>query len=444
MHIQDKNLSFEEFPTADNHAWKEQILQDIRKATFEEKQAVYKDTMQWKTYEGITIEPFYTRQDVQNLPVVNMESALQSWQNRQYIRVKEAKKANMAALEAIQGGADALLFELPDSGVNLSQLLHHIKLSQTPVSFGLGHISPDFLNQLSQAAPYQWKGSLVFDPLADHLLGKEVSLDTAFDSLAKALLFTQNHPQFRALNVSSHYVHEAGASAVQELAFLLSTFVEYTHQLSDKGTAIEAIFAGTELSLSVSTNYFTEIAKLRALPLLWQQLAEAYGIQSGPVYINARTALWNKPAADAYNNIIRATIEAMAAILGGANSVTVFPYNNNPDDAFAMRMARNVSVILKEESYLDKVLNTANGAYYIEHLTHNYAAEAWKLFQTVESRGGFIQATKDGFVQEQISTVSQAKEADFRNGKQVLVGVNKYAPENLPEQGLSQAGFIRL
>jgi methylmalonyl-CoA mutase len=134
--------------------------------------------------------------------------------------------------------------------------------------------------------------------------------------------------------------------------------------------------------------------------------------------------------------MVRATVEAMAAILGGVNSITVLPYNNDTGDAFATRIARNISVILKEESYLDKVLNVASGAYYIEYLTHRFAAEAWKLFQTVEARGGFMQATKDGFIQEQIATLRKAKEEDYNSGKQVLVGVNKYAPEKLSEAGI--------
>jgi methylmalonyl-CoA mutase len=437
MNVIDKNLSFGEFSAASNHAWKTQILQDIRKATTEEKQAVYENTMRWKTYEGITIEPFYTQQDIQNIPATNLATATQSWQNRQYILVKDARETNTTALEAIRGGADALLLEISEdtAGIDLLRLLQNIKLSDTPVSFQLGNISTDFLQQLSLVAPYQWKGSLVYDPLADHLSQKGAKLDEAFDSLANAFLITQKHPHFRTLTVKSHHVHEAGASVVQELAFLLNTFVEYAHQLTERGIAIEDVFAGTELSLSVSTNYFAEIAKFRALPLLWQQMAKAYQIQPDAMYMHARTALWNKPAADAYNNMIRATIEAMAATLGGVNSVTVLPYNHDTDDAFAIRIARNVSVILKEESYLDKVLNVASGSYYIEYLTHRFAAEAWKLFQIVEARGGFMQATKDGFIQEQITAVGKAKEADYKSGKQVLVGVNKYAPEKLSESG---------
>ncbi len=430
----EKKLSFPEFFPSDSQAWKAQILQDIRKATAAEKEAVYEEKMRWKTYEGIAIEPFYTQEDLIKFPKVTLPAPAQSWQNRQYIQVKEVKDANAKAQEAINGGVDALLVDLSKntSLLNLSHLLQHIKLSQTPVSFQVQNFSIDLLTQLQQIAPYQWKGSLFYDPLAEHLLIGENS-DAAFDLLAQAITLTTNQPQFSILTVSSHRFHEAGASAVQELAFLLNAFVEYTHQLSDRGISLQEIFSNTEFSVSISTNYFMEIAKVRALHLLWQQLIKVYQVELSAAHIHARTAGWNKPAADAYNNMIRATIEAMAAALGGVASITVMPYNHNPDDILAARVAKNVSLILKEESYFNNVLDVATGSYYIESLTQNLAAEAWKLFQTVEAKGGYMQAVKEDFIKEHITQVSTMKEADLQNGKQVLVGVNKFIPKEVSD-----------
>jgi methylmalonyl-CoA mutase len=439
MQIPDDKYLWTEFSPADSHTWKAQILQDIKKATTEENQAVYENKMQWKTYEGVTIKPFYTQEDLLKLAPTEILKTQQSWQNRQYIGVRDAKEANAKAIDAIGGGADALFLDFSDNtstSVNFSQLLQNIKISDTPVSFQFKNFSLELFTQLKGIAPYQWKGSLFYDPLAEYLPEKNVNPATAFDSLAQAVLFTKDYPNFRALTVSGHHFHQAGASAVQELAFLLNTFVEYAHQLTDRGVAVQDVFNSTELSLSVSTNYFVEIAKLRALQLLWQQLATAYQVKPGPAYIHARTALWNKSSSDAYNNMIRTTIEAMAATLGGTYSLTVLPYNLNPDDVFAARIARNVSVILKEESYFDKVLNVASGSYYIEHLTYTFAAEAWQLFQTIESIGGFIQGSNNGFIHEQVVRVRAAREADLQSGKRVWVGVNKYAPE-LSEPGLA-------
>lgn len=436
-----KNLSFTEFPATDSHTWKAQILKDIRVATAEERQAVYEDKMRWQSYEGITIEPFYTKEDLQKLPAVNKPILQESWQNRQYIQVINEKEANGKALEAMAAGADALLLDISTDTtvINLFQLLQNIKLSATPVSFRLQHFPVDFLAQLQQIAPYQWKGGLYYDPLTQYTSRIDTDPGTLFEPLAQAINVTKDYSHFRALTVGSHHFHEAGASAVQELAFLLNTFVEYAHRLTDMGVAIEDVFSSTELSLSVSTSYFVEIAKLRALQFLWQQLANAYQVQPVPAYIHTRTAQWNKLAADAYNNMIRATIEAMAASLGGAASISVLPYNHDVDDTFAIRIARNVSVILKEESYLDKVLDVASGSYYIEHLTHSLAAEAWQLFQSIEARGGYLQALQAGLISEQIANVRKLKEADLQSGKQVLVGVNKYAPSNsiLAEPGFS-------
>jgi methylmalonyl-CoA mutase len=160
------------------------------------------------------------------------------------------------------------------------------------------------------------------------------------------------------------------------------------------------------------------------------QLAGAYRVQGSNFHLHVRTARWNKFRQDAYNNMVRCTLEGMAAVLGGCDSLTVEPYNSRygETDTQSRRIARNVHAILREESYLAKVADPAAGTYFIESLTYSLAQEAWKLFQTVEAQGGYRAARQSGFVQEEIARVRTERENAIRQGKQVLVGINKYQP----------------
>jgi methylmalonyl-CoA mutase len=320
------------------------------------------------------------------------------------------------------------------AAVNFSKLIQHIKPAETPVSFLIRDLPKNLISIVQNIYPYRWKGSLQYDPIATYQTQDKPVTPEAYNILADAIIQTAQFPEFYVLTASSHHLHEAGASAVQELAFLIASFVEYAHQLTERKVPVANIFSTAQFSVAVSTSYFTEIAKCRALRLLLAQLAGAYGINNYQAYIHVQTALWNKPSADAYNNIIRTTIEAMAAVAGGCDALTIAPYTVafQKNSAFARRIARNISTILKEESYFDKVLNIASGAYYIEHLTHTFAQEAWQLFQTIERQGGIMQAFQSGFMNDSIKKVRLQREADLKSGKQVLVGVNKYKIQDEP------------
>ncbi len=184
-------------------------------------------------------------------------------------------------------------------------------------------------------------------------------------------------------------------------------------------------------SLAVGSNYFMEIAKLRAMRLLWARLVEQYQPESPAAmktFIHASTARWNKTIYDPYVNMLRTTTEGMSAALGNADSVSVTPFDVafKESGVFSDRIARNQQLILKEESYLNKVADPGAGSYYIENLTHSMAHHAWALFQEVEARGGMIECVKTGFVQDQVMMIRRQKEADIAQRRIVLIGTNQY------------------
>jgi len=222
-----------------------------------------------------------------------------------------------------------------------------------------------------------------------------------------------------AVNGAVH--HERGATAVQELAFVLA---EASDRLAEGRPP-------SGLAFAVGSVYFMEIAKLRAARMLYARLAECYGASPG-IRIHAVTALSNKSIYDPWTNLLRSTTEALSAVLGGADSLHV------QAAGYPARLARNVQLILKEEAHLDKVADPAGGSWFIESLTASLAAEAWKLFQQVESLGGYARAQE--FVQAAIRSAREAKEKEFASRRRVMVGVNNYP--DLSERRLDQAGSL--
>lgn len=217
--------------------------------------------------------------------------------------------------------------------------------------------------------------------------------------------------------VNAARFHENGATSVEELAFALAEGVERLAAAEDPG--IEA--ASLVFVFATGSNYFFEIAKLRAARMLWAQAVTAFGVtnsEAARMRIHARTALANKSIYDPYTNLLRATTEALSAVIGGCNSLTVMPAR------FSARLARNVQLILKEECHLDGVADPAGGSYYVEALTDAIAREAWKLFQQVEQRGGF--AAAESFIGERLAASRAAKEKAVATRRRVLVGVNNY------------------
>ncbi len=194
-------------------------------------------------------------------------------------------------------------------------------------------------------------------------------------------------------------------------------------------------------SFAVSSNYFIEIAKLRAARILFAKLVEAYkpvDVNSIKIFIHCYTSTYNKTLYDPYNNVLRATTETMSAAIGGAESVTVLPYDmiyRKPDE-YSYRISRNTQLILKNESYLDKIVDSSAGSYYIENLTESIAQAAWNLFREVEAKGGYIEAIKQNFVQNRIEETVRKRNEQISAGKQTILGTNKYPnpAENIIEQ----------
>ncbi|GAB3315596.1 hypothetical protein GCM10027299_04840 [Larkinella ripae] len=415
------------FPPVSKAAWIQQVIADLKGKPYE--------ALKQPTPDGFVTEPFYTPDDLTNLPLAENQRVQQrspGWLNVPAVPFQSAGATNPVLRDGLAKGADGMLLDL--SGFDIAKLewspiLKGLKLSETPLWFRVDHQSDALMTVLKPLLPYQLKGGLIDEPIARYLQSG-TNPDPALTQLAQATRLTSDSPQFRTLTVSSHVFHNAGATATQELAFSLNTLVELYDHLTETGLPMEQLVAKTALSVSVGTSYCTEIAKLRALRILWGRLLQYYSIgnRHDSLYLHAQTSAFYDAGTSPYTNLLRATTEAMAAVLGGCDVLTVRPYDavlGATNDEFSSRIARNVSVLLREEAHLDKTLDPAAGSYYLETLTAQLAESAWALFLTVEEKGGLRKAFEQGFIQDAIEQAYQAKIEAVKTGR-ILVGVTKF------------------
>jgi len=440
---------FGEFPPISTADWESKINEDLKGADYSK--------LIWKTIEGLNLKPYYRTEDLEALPFLSTlpdefpfvrgsRVADNNWLIRQDINRKNPALANSTAVGAIEKGAESIGFNTSEIETKhqLETLLEGVDATVTPVHFFSSKNYISLFEKLQGLLPTDAKGSLNFDPFGYLVLYNKfyIAPEETIAQAAKLLEMAEiKQPQFRVIAVNGQHYHNAGASLVQELAFALAQGNEYIYQLSQKGFEIDRVAPKMHFNFGIGSNYFMEIARLRAARLLWAKIIEQYQHKvaaSAVMRINAVTSSWNKSIYDPYTNVLRSTTEVMSAAIGGADSIVIHPFDSTykkPDD-FSERIARNQQIILKQESYFDKVVDPSAGSYYIENLTKSIADEAWKLFLEVEERGGFVEAVKGGFVKQEVEKTCQRRDMDIAQRRQVFVGVNQYA--NLEERMLDK------
>jgi methylmalonyl-CoA mutase len=277
------------------------------------------------------------------------------------------------------------------------------------------------------------RGAVEADPLSRLMLNGTlcIPVEAGFDYLASLTKDNATLPHYRNIQVNGSNFTNAGSGAVQELAFTISMAVEYLSQLTERGIKAEDAASKMRFSFGIGSGYFMEIAKLRAARILWSLVADSYKTASPHAFrmeMHCVTSEWNATVYDPYVNILRTQTEAMSAILGGTDSLTVNPFNaafSEPAE-FSERIARNQQLILREEAHFDKVADPVSGSYYIENLTKLVAENAWKLFIEIEDSGGFYSALKSGIIQEKIERSATERKNDISKRKEILLGTNQY------------------
>ncbi|HEY8400650.1 MAG TPA: methylmalonyl-CoA mutase family protein [Cytophagaceae bacterium] len=393
----NKPLDFSEFPQVSSEEWHQKILSEMKG---KELPSYIRD---------LNFKPFYTSEDINSSDSYYINKPSSDWAVRELIKADDVATAIRLSKTAIDSGVQELLLEYTEKPVveNVKQLLDNIPLKDIAVHFNISDAPEVIINTLKEKIKedklrrYEVKGSLSLDPIGYWILNDLLKY-RQFDQLAELVNSTGEIPNFKFITINSHPFHNLGLPAIKELAFSLSAAVEYIEQLKERECRPEDVIQSIQFSISVGKHYFMEISKLRALRLLWPNILKAYNINSDiPLIINARTSFYSKSLIDPYVNIIHNTTEAMAAISGGCDSLTVIPFDEDLAEPgeFSSRISRNTSYILKEEAYFNKVADPTAGSYFIETLTNILAREIWILFQIVEENGGLIKAQQKGVIE---------------------------------------------
>ncbi|ARV07859.1 methylmalonyl-CoA mutase [Polaribacter sp. SA4-10] len=396
---------FDEFNGTSPAAWKQKIQADL-------KGEEYNDTLLWKTNENIVVKPFYTSED-RNHEEINLPE--KGFNICQTIFIDDEKIANFLALDSLKRGANSIQFKAT-STFDYKILLQNIEAKSINIYFNFTFLNDEFQIKLSDFINSKevYFQTDIIGNLAE--TGNWfVSLKEDHSKLATIIKHTDN-----CISVSSDLYQNAGANSTQQLAYTLAHANEYlNHFGSEMATKIHFTF-------SVGSNYFFEIAKLRAFRILWATLLTEYNVKNVEAHLFVQPSLRNKTLYDYNVNMLRTTTECMSAILGGANTISNVSYDTiyHKSNEFGERIARNQLLVLQQESYLKEAQNFADGSYYIESLTHQLAEKALTLFKQIEKAGGFLNQLKEGIINKKVKENSNKEIALFNDKKIVLLGTN--------------------
>jgi len=440
---------FAEFPEVSTEAWEAAIAVDLKGADYERK-------LVWRTTEGFNLRPYYRAENLEALktlgtqagefPYLRGVSGDNSWLTHQTISVGCPKAANETALKMLNAGVDSLGFcfcnaEGEFTAQDLDVLLEGIVLPAVELTFcgkGVAKIAALLLAKAEKdgVAKDELRVNFAIDPIVKHLSQKGVWCDDCqggkcISKIAELVKATAEYKNVRVVNVGANVFSDSGSTIVEELGFGLSVAHEYLVRLMEAGLTVDQAARKIRLTFAVTSNYFMEMAKFRAVRLLWANIVKQYEPAcdcSCKAFVHARTSAWNQTVYDPYVNMLRGTTEAMSAAIAGVHSLEVLPFDHSytAPTEFSQRIARNQSLLLKHESHFDQVVDPAGGSYYIETLTETIANEAWKLFLEVEEKGGYVAAFESGYVVERVKASAAAKDKAIATRRQILLGANQY------------------
>ncbi len=451
------------FPPPKWKDWKQVVIDSL-------KGADYDKAMKSKTYEGIMLEPIYRKEDIPDLAFAQSEPGKapylrgndpakrmkEGWHVSQVQTEANLKELNARLKEELMRGLTMVNLQLQHDdqpeGIriknkkDLRTALDGIDLKAAPLFVQMDMDDEDIFAILDEYMNDQGQpvrdltGCLGYDPTSEFARKGYLNmpLDELWQKVADRVIVRANRaPGLRAFIIDGTVYEAAGASASQELAMVLSTGIGYIQGLLSSGMDIDTIAPLFAVKLSLGSNFFMEIAKLRAFRLIWSEMIKAFGGSeaSQKVWIHAKTAVSNKATYDLYVNMLRTTTESFSGVIGGADSIQTdsFDLVQREESVLGRRIARNQQLILAEEAHLAKVTDPAGGCYYVESLTAQLAEIAWQKMQEIEKEGGMIRALKGGKIHQMLAATAQARIDAVHKRRDVFVGVNMYAnPDDQP------------
>jgi methylmalonyl-CoA mutase len=435
------------------------------------------DALNWVTPEGIAVKPLYTSADTASLPHTDTLPgfapfvrgpqatmyAVRPWTIRQYAGFSTAEDSNAFYRQALDGGAQGVAFDLAthrgydsdhprvtgdvgkagvaiDSVEDMKILFDGIPLDRVSVSMTMnGAVLPVLAGYVVAAeeqgvAQDQLAGTIQNDILKEFMVRNTYIFppEPSMRIVADIIEYTARQmPKFNSISISGYHMQEAGANQALELALTLADGEEYVKAAAARGLDVDEFAGRLSFFWAIGMNFYLEIAKMRAARLLWTRIMKAFGAKNPKSLMlrtHCQTSGWSLTEQDPYNNIVRTTVEAMAAVFGGTQSL----HTNSFDEAIALptefsaRIARNTQLIIQEETHITSVVDPWAGSYMMESLTHAMADTAWALIEEVRSIGGMTKAVQSGWAKLKIEASAAHKQARIDSGQDVIVGVNKY------------------
>jgi methylmalonyl-CoA mutase len=425
----------QEFPPVSTKSWEEVIRRDLKGADYASK-------LIWQTAEGLAVKPYYRAEDIAGLeypdavpgafPYARSTRSTGDWRIREEIDLADPEEANRAAHSAVLAGAGEIAYLNThfENASDLEMLL--AGLEEIPVHFENAcepqlRLLMERLIERHRLSPI----STGWNPLTNLEFAAEV-IAAAPSALVP---FTIHGEKFE----------ESGATAIQEAGFTLAAAIEFMAGMQERHVDADRASASITFSFSIGANYFFQIAKLRAFRMMWAHAVESFGgtREGAKARIYARTSRWNETIYAPRANILRGTTEAMAAVFGGADSITVAPFDEcykTPDEA-SRRLARNTQIILKQEAMLSRVADPGAGSYSLEVITDFIACEGWKVMQGIEAAGGYQKAVKDGLITQALEKSLAAREKAVVSRRRIFTGTSQHAI--FSEKALDRIDFSR-
>ncbi|AUN93978.1 methylmalonyl-CoA mutase [Pseudazoarcus pumilus] len=462
-------------PPADLHAWRQAAARNAPEGDVSQ--------LDWVTPEGIRVKPLYTAADVADLPFADTLPgfepfvrgpqatmyATRPWTIRQYAGFSTAEASNAFYRKALAAGGQgvSVAFDLAthrgydsdnprvvgdvgkagvaiDSVEDMKVLFDGIPLDKVSVSMTMnGGVLPVLAGYIVAAeeqgvAQDQLSGTIQNDILKEFMVRNTYIYPPApsMKIIADIIGYTaRNMPKFNSISISGYHMQEAGANQAIELAFTLADGREYVRTALSSGLDVDHFAGRLSFFFAIGMNFYLEVAKLRAARLLWWRIMKEFAPKnprSLMLRTHCQTSGWSLTEQDPYNNVVRTTIEAMAAVFGGTQSL----HTNALDEAIALptdfsaRIARNTQLVIQEETHITNVVDPWAGSYMMEKLTQDLADKAWEIIEEVEAMGGMTKAVESGWAKLKIEECAAEKQARIDSGKDVIVGVNKYRLEN--------------
>ena len=483
-------VSFDEFPPATYDMWKEKAIASLKGGDFDKRLIT-------RTYEGITLQPIYTKGDAANTPISVVSGAAAAgaaetwdttvspyelnvmdnatawetmpgsgdflrgvhvagyitkpWEIAQAVHADNCRDANALMLQELKKGAGAINIKLGSGGImiqsadELKTLLDGINLSETGIHIDCGPSALEILKWLSETKEglSEAGGCVGADPVGCLIRYGYLPrpLTEFYDDMAQSAGFAaEKAPGIRTVLIDGNVYANGGANAVTEIACCIATAATYIEALMDRGLSAGKAAASIRFAVSLGANFFMEIAKLRAARVVFAQMVEAFGGDEEARKLNviARTSSFTKTIYDPYVNILRATTECFAGVAGGADAIEVAPLDEpyGISDEQTRRIARNTQIIFQNEFNLTQPIDPAGGSWYVESLTAELAESIWDKFRIIDVNGGIYQAFKSGKIQEEIADTLNARFSKLATRLDRAVGTNIYA--NIQEKQLNR------